>query len=127
LTRVLSHPQTNTKPGNTVVISGASGGLGHLGTQYALAIGLRVVAIDSGEEKRKMLEGYGVKDFIDFKDFADEQALIEEVRKVSGGRGPHVRQSLKSRRAWKGWPKLTTCTPRHPSFFRQERLPTTTP
>ncbi|GAA5965302.1 hypothetical protein JCM8115_002247 [Rhodotorula mucilaginosa] len=81
---------TNTKPGNTVVISGASGGLGHLGTQYALAIGLRVVAIDSGEEKRKMLEGYGVKDFIDFKDFADKQALIEEVRRVSGGRGPHA-------------------------------------
>ncbi|KWU46490.1 GroES-like protein [Rhodotorula sp. JG-1b] len=81
---------TNTKPGNTVVISGASGGLGHLGTQYALAIGLRVVAIDSGGEKRKMLEAYGVKDFIDFKDFADEQALIEEVRRVSGGRGPHA-------------------------------------
>lgn len=108
LTRVLSHPQTNTKPGNTVVISGASGGLGHLGTQYALAIGLRVVAIDSGEEKRKMLEGYGVKDFIDFKDFADEQALIEEVRRVSGGRGPHVSRALKSERAWKRCPKFTT-------------------
>ncbi|GAA5882563.1 hypothetical protein JCM3774_002350 [Rhodotorula dairenensis] len=82
--------ETNTKPGSTVVISGASGGLGHLGTQYALAIGLRVVAIDSGAEKRKMLEGYGVKDFIDFKDFPDDDALIAEVRRVSGGRGPHA-------------------------------------
>lgn len=38
-----------------------------------------------------MLAGYGVKDFIDFRDFPDDEALVDEVRRVSGGRGPHVR------------------------------------
>ncbi|POY76684.1 hypothetical protein BMF94_0276 [Rhodotorula taiwanensis] len=82
--------ETNTKPGNMAVIVGAAGGLGHLATQYAIAIGLRVIAIDSGEEKQRMLAKYGVQDFIDFKNFSTEDALVEEVKRVSGGRGPHA-------------------------------------
>lgn len=40
-------------PGETIVIPGAGGGLGHLACQYAVALGYRVIAVDSGEEKRK--------------------------------------------------------------------------
>lgn len=51
--------------GDWVAIPGAGGGLGHLAVQYAIASGMRVVGIDTGEEKRKLVEGYGGT-FIDF-------------------------------------------------------------
>lgn len=63
---------------------------GHLAVQYAVAIGLRVVGIDTGADKRKLLDQYGAEGFIDFKDFKDEGALIKEVKRVCGGEGPHV-------------------------------------
>jgi propanol-preferring alcohol dehydrogenase len=53
--------------GDWVAVPGAGGGLGHLAVQYAIATGMRVVGIDTGAEKRKMVEGYGAV-FIDFKE-----------------------------------------------------------
>ncbi|KAL7408733.1 chaperonin 10-like protein, partial [Mrakia frigida] len=53
--------------GEVVVIPGAGGGLGHLAVQYAKAMGYRVIAIDSGAEKEKLLASYGVTDFIDYQ------------------------------------------------------------
>lgn len=82
--------QSNTKPGDFVVISGAGGGLGHLAVQYATAIGLRVVGIDTGDDKRKLLASYGADDFIDFKQHTGKGKLIEEVKRVCGGEGPHA-------------------------------------
>jgi len=37
--------QSNAKIGDWIAISGAGGGLGHLAVQYAVAMGLRVIAI----------------------------------------------------------------------------------
>ncbi|KAJ5211575.1 Polyketide synthase enoylreductase [Penicillium cinerascens] len=45
----------------TVAIVGAGGGLGSLAQQYAKAMGLRVVAIDGGDEKRVMCEQLGTE------------------------------------------------------------------
>lgn len=67
---------------------------GHLAVQYATAIGLRVVGIDTGDDKKKLLDQYGADAFIDFKNFRDEGALIKEVKRVCGGEGPHVSSSL---------------------------------
>lgn len=52
--------------GDWVAVPGAGGGLGHLAVQYSIALGMRVVGIDTGDEKRKLVEGYGGT-FIDFK------------------------------------------------------------
>jgi propanol-preferring alcohol dehydrogenase len=71
--------------GETVVIPGAGGGLGHLACQYARAMGYRVIAIDSGDDKRKLVASYGVKDFVDFKD----GDVVDKVRELTGGRGAH--------------------------------------
>lgn len=83
--------RTNAKPGDWLAISGAAGGLGHLAVQYALAIGLRVVAIDGGDDKRKLCEGYGVDHFVDFRDYKSGAELIEAVKAICDGIGPHVR------------------------------------
>lgn len=46
--------ESGVRPGQTVAIVGAGGGLGSLALQYAKAMGIHTVAIDGGEEKRKM-------------------------------------------------------------------------
>ncbi|KAE8231582.1 hypothetical protein CF326_g3399 [Tilletia indica] len=54
------------KPGQTVVVLGSGGGLGHLCCQYASASGYRVIGIDTGEEKRQVSLDCGAEHFIDF-------------------------------------------------------------
>lgn len=50
--------ETDTKPGDWVVISGI-GGLGHLAVQYAKAMGLHVVALARSEEKLELARQLG--------------------------------------------------------------------
>ncbi|KAG4274687.1 alcohol dehydrogenase [Fusarium proliferatum] len=53
--------------GDWVVISGSGGGLGHLGVQIASRLnGLRVIAVDTGESRRKLSLDSGAEHFIDF-------------------------------------------------------------
>jgi len=81
--------ESGAKPGQTVAIVGAGGGLGSLAQQYAKAMGLRVIAIDSGEEKRKMcLEQLGATSFVDF---ATSKNLVKDVQAATqDGLGPHA-------------------------------------
>ncbi|RMJ24965.1 alcohol dehydrogenase [Aspergillus sp. HF37] len=70
------------RPGQTVAIVGAGGGLGSLALQYAKAMGLHVVAIDGGDEKQAMCQELGAETFVDYtksKDIvADVQAATPE-------------------------------------------------
>ena len=52
---------SGVRPGQTVAIVGAGGGLGSLAVQYGRAMGLRVVAIDGGDEKRAMCSQLGAE------------------------------------------------------------------
>ncbi|KAL5524702.1 ADH1_3 [Sanghuangporus sanghuang] len=78
--------QCDAHIGNWVVIPGAGGGLGHLAVQYAVTMGLRVVAIDSGEDKRKLVLGYGAEKWIDFEKSKD---LVSDVLAATEG-GAHA-------------------------------------
>ena len=60
-----------------------------LACQYAVASQLRVIAIDTGADKRKLCESYGVDKFLDFKE-VPSGTFVDEVRKLTGGLGPHV-------------------------------------
>lgn len=81
--------ESGARPGQTVAIVGAGGGLGSLAQQYAKAMGLHVIAIDSGEEKKKMcLEQLGSQNFIDF---ATSQNVVKDVQSATpDGMGPHA-------------------------------------
>ncbi|RLN54910.1 hypothetical protein BBJ29_007429 [Phytophthora kernoviae] len=72
--------------GDFVVIPGAGGGLGHFACQYARAMGYRVIAIDTGADKKKLVESYGITDFIDFK----EGNVRDKVFAATEGRGAHA-------------------------------------
>ncbi|KAL5482819.1 ADH1_3 [Sanghuangporus weigelae] len=78
--------QCDARIGNWVVIPGAGGGLGHLAIQYAAAMGLRVVAIDSGEDKRKLVLELGAEKWIDYKESKD---LVSDIIAATEG-GAHA-------------------------------------
>jgi len=78
---------SGARAGNWVVIPGAGGGVGHMAVQFASKVlGLRVVAVDTGDEKKKMCLELGAEAFIDFMTTKD---VFAEVRKVTGG-GAHA-------------------------------------
>ena len=52
--------ETETRPGEWVVISGI-GGLGHVAVQYAVAMGLRVAAVDVAEDKLQLARKHGAE------------------------------------------------------------------
>ncbi|KAF2829202.1 GroES-like protein [Ophiobolus disseminans] len=81
--------ESGARPGQFVAIVGAGGGLGSLACQYAKAMGLRAIAIDTGDEKRKMCtEQLGAETFVDF---ATSKNLVADVQKATpDGLGPHA-------------------------------------
>ncbi|KAF4963057.1 hypothetical protein FSARC_8909 [Fusarium sarcochroum] len=76
---------SGVRPGQSVVIAGAGGGLGTFAIQYAKAMGLRVTALDGGEEKRKVCTELGADTFVDFKTSED---IVGDIKKATGGLGP---------------------------------------
>ncbi len=53
--------------GETVVVSGAAGGVGHIVVQMAKIIGCRVIGIAGGSEKCAIVKGLGADEMIDYK------------------------------------------------------------
>lgn len=74
---------SGAKAGQWVVITGAGGGLGSMGIQYATALGLRVIAVDGGSEKDAVTKKLGAEVYIDFT----KQNTVEAVAKATGGLG----------------------------------------
>lgn len=76
---------SGVRPGQSVVIAGAGGGLGVFAVQYAKAMGLRVTALDGGDEKRKVCTELGADTFVDFKTSTD---IVGDIKKATHGLGP---------------------------------------
>lgn len=66
---------SEAKPGQWVAIFGI-GGLGHLAVQYAVAMGLNVVAVDTGKEKLTLAKNLGASLCLDFKT-DDIEAIVK--------------------------------------------------
>ena len=66
---LFGHPPHTLKPGDNVLIWGASGGLGVFGVQLAAASGANAIGILSDESKRDYVLGLGAKGVINRKDF----------------------------------------------------------
>ena len=61
--------------------------MGVQGVQLAVAMGLRVVVVDTGAERKAMCMKHGAEHFVDFKEVEDPAA---EVVKLTGGIGAHA-------------------------------------
>lgn len=57
--------ETETKAGNFLCIVGAAGGLGHLAVQYGKAMGLRVIAVDLGQDRIDYCKSLGAEFGVD--------------------------------------------------------------
>jgi len=71
---------STAKPGEWVAIFGI-GGLGHLAVQYAVAMGLNVIAVDTGAEKLQLAKSLGASLCLDFK----EDDVVARVLDETGG------------------------------------------
>ncbi|ALP66244.1 alcohol dehydrogenase AdhP [Paraburkholderia caribensis] len=74
---------TDTRPGQWLAISGI-GGLGHVAVQYAIAMGLHVVAVDISEEKLALARKLGAKLTIN-ANTTDPAATIQ--KEIGGAHG----------------------------------------
>ncbi len=72
---------TDTKPGEWVLISGI-GGLGHLAVQYAVAMGLRVAAIDIADSKLELAREHGAEVTVNAQTSDDP---VAELTEATGG------------------------------------------
>jgi len=72
---------TDTKPGEWVLISGI-GGLGHIAVQYAVAMGLRVAAVDVEESKLELARRHGAEVTVNARTSEDPAA---EIKGATGG------------------------------------------
>ena len=75
--------ETETRPGQWVVISGI-GGLGHMAVQYAKAMGLHVAAVDVAEDKLNLAMKLGA----DFAINAASEGAAKRIIDATGG-GAH--------------------------------------
>ncbi|CAJ0551352.1 Ff.00g112820.m01.CDS01 [Fusarium sp. VM40] len=73
--------RSGVAPGQWIVLPGAGGGIGHFAIQYAKAMGMRVIAIDGGDEKRDLCLRLGAEVFIDFKTTNDIPAEVMKITK----------------------------------------------
>ncbi|MFB6126842.1 MAG: zinc-binding dehydrogenase [Halolamina sp.] len=78
--------RADVDPTDTVLVLGASGGVGHAAVQIAAHVGAEVYATASSEEKLRHAEDCGADHVVDYTkaDFADE------IRTHTGGRGVDV-------------------------------------
>ncbi|KAL2214186.1 GroES-like protein [Sarocladium strictum] len=80
--------ESGCKPGDTIAIVGAGGGLGSLALQYAKAMGLHTIAIDGGEEKRALTKKLGAVSYVDFTTTKD---IVADVKAATiDGQGPQA-------------------------------------
>ncbi|KAH7305890.1 alcohol dehydrogenase [Stachybotrys elegans] len=80
--------ESGVRPGQSIAIVGAGGGLGSYALQYAKAMGLNTIAVDGGDEKAKVCKELGASSYIDFTKTKD---IVKDVQAATDdGLGPHA-------------------------------------
>jgi propanol-preferring alcohol dehydrogenase len=82
-TAYTSLKESRLRPGQWAVFPGGGGGVGIQGVQLAVAMGLRVVVVDTGKERRELCTRYGAEHFVDFREVEDTAG--EVVKLTEGG------------------------------------------
>jgi NADPH:quinone reductase len=77
------------KSGETVLVLGAAGGVGTAAIQIAKAVGARVIAAASSEEKCALCRSLGADATIDYGG-ANAAHLRDEIKRATDGKGPDV-------------------------------------
>lgn len=84
--------ETELKAGEWVCFVGSGGGLGHLGIQFARALGLRVVGVDARDEGLALTREHGADVVVDAREGKEE--AVRAVQGVTGGMGADATVNL---------------------------------
>lgn len=84
--------QTGLKKGEWLAIVGSGGGLGHLGVQFAKALGLQVIGVDARDEGLELTTKYGADVVVDAR--KGKEAVVKEVQAVTNGQGADATVNL---------------------------------
>ncbi|MCY3795971.1 MAG: NADPH:quinone oxidoreductase family protein [Gammaproteobacteria bacterium] len=74
------------QPGETLLVTGAAGGVGIAAVQLGRAMGARVIAAASSEQKLSVAKDSGADELIDYSD----GQLKDKVKALTGGKGADV-------------------------------------
>ncbi len=80
------HDRARVQPGETVLVLGAAGGIGIAAIELAKAMGARVIAAASTQDKLAVCRAHGADDTIDYT----TQDLREQIKAMTGARGVDV-------------------------------------
>ena len=80
------HDRAHVKPGETVLVLGAGGGIGIAAIELAKAMGARVVAAASSDSKLAVCREHGADETINYQ----TQDLREQLKALTNGRGVDV-------------------------------------
>jgi NADPH2:quinone reductase len=78
--------RANLQPGETLLVLGASGGVGLAAVEIGKAIGAKVIAAASSAEKLEVAKAAGADELINYS----ESSLKDEVKRLTGGQGADV-------------------------------------
>ncbi len=78
------------KPGETVLVNGAAGGIGLAAVQIAKAKGAMVIAADISDDKRALATKYGADHTLDLMADDLRESLRQQVFAVTDGRGVDI-------------------------------------
>ena len=78
--------RANAQPGETVLVHGATGGVGIAAVQLAAARGIRVIGTGGTEQGRKLVREHGAAHVLDHR----AAGYLDELMKLTGARGVDV-------------------------------------
>ncbi|WP_339462426.1 NADPH:quinone oxidoreductase family protein [Pseudomonas sp. EA_105y_Pfl2_R69] len=78
--------RANLQPGETLLVLGASGGVGLAAVEIGKAMGAKVIAAASSAEKLEVARAAGADELINYSD----SNLKDEVKRLTGGQGADV-------------------------------------
>lgn len=78
--------RANLQPGETLLVLGASGGVGLAAVEIGKAMGAKVIAAASSAEKLEVVKAAGADELINYS----ESNLKDEVKRLTGGQGADV-------------------------------------
>jgi NADPH2:quinone reductase len=71
------------KPPASIILSGASGGVGSIITQIATKAGFKLIALTSSDAKKDFIRSNGAKHIINYK----KESVVDAVREITRGEG----------------------------------------
>jgi NADPH2:quinone reductase len=82
----LLHQTIAVRPGDTILIHAAAGGVGLIVCQWARHLGATVIGTAGGEEKGALARAHGCHHVIDYR----RESFPDRVREITGGKGVRV-------------------------------------